>query len=136
MWYQEVFGSGYAVKIAVNNSMTIIVRIVTGVIQDRDNNSYDNVVVGYVVLAAGSVIVALAMFVYSFWNLDLGRLQWTKKQRMARGSIINDRRDAFAAGKEGERNRKISLTLFVFLIFFILGAWAAYFWGVATGNNS
>jgi hypothetical protein len=40
MWYQEVFGSGYAVKIAVDNSMNIIVRTVTGVIQDRDNNSY------------------------------------------------------------------------------------------------
>ena len=32
MWYQEVFGSGYAIKITVNNSMNIIVRIITSVI--------------------------------------------------------------------------------------------------------
>ncbi|PSN60813.1 MFS general substrate transporter [Corynespora cassiicola Philippines] len=135
MWYQEVFGSGYAVKIAVNNSMTIIVRIVTGVIQDRDNNSYDNVVVGYVVLAAGSVIVALAMFVYSFWNLDLRRLQWTKKQRLRKGEIINERKEHFEQGANGKRNRMISMTLFIALVVLLLGAWAAYFWGVATGNN-
>jgi hypothetical protein len=34
------------------------------------------------------------------------------------------------------RNRKVGLGLFVALIFLIAGAWAAYFWGVATGNNS
>ncbi|GAW06351.1 mfs transporter protein [Lentinula edodes] len=44
MWYQEVFGSGYAIKIAVNNSMNIIVGIVAAVIQDKDDNSYNNVV--------------------------------------------------------------------------------------------
>lgn len=136
MWFQEVFGSGYAVKIAVNNAMTIFVRIITGVIQDRDNDSYDNVVKGYVFLAAGSVVVACVLLTASYRTVDLGLLQWTKKQRMARGNVINDRREAFAAGAEGERNRKISLTLFVILIFFILGAWSAYFWGVATGNNS
>ena len=136
MWYQEVFGSGYAVKIAVNNSMTIFVRIITGVIQDRDNNSYDNVVKGYVFLAAGSVVVGTALFAGSYWTVDLGLLQWTKKQRMVKGEVINDRRVQFENGEAGTRNRKISMTLFVALIIFILGAWAAYFWGVATGNNS
>lgn len=136
MWYQEVFGSGYAVKIAVNNSMTIFVRIITGVIQDRDNNSYDNVVKGYVFLAAGSVVVGIALLVGSYWTVDLKLLQWTKKQRMAKGEVINDRRVQFENGAAGKRNRKISMTLFITLIFFILGAWAAYFWGVATGNNN
>jgi hypothetical protein len=135
MWYQEVFGSGYAVKIAVNNSMTIFVRIITGVIQDRDNNSYDNVVKGYVFLAAGSVVVSSVLFACSYLTVDLRLLQWTKKQRMAKGEVINERREKFESGKEGVWNRKISMTLFIFLIFFILGAWAAYFWGVATGNN-
>jgi MFS family permease len=135
MWYQEVFGSGYAVKIAVNNSMTIFVRIVTGVIQDRDNNSYDNVVKGYVFLAAGSVVVGIALLVTSYWTVDLKLLQWTKKQRMAKGETINERREKFENGDAGTRNRKISMTLIVLLIFFVLGAWAAYFWGVATGNN-
>ncbi|KAH6625175.1 major facilitator superfamily domain-containing protein [Boeremia exigua] len=136
MWYQEVFGSGYAVKIAVNNGMTIFVRIITGVIQDRDNNSYDNVVKGYVFLAAGSVIVGCALLVGSYRTVDLGLLQWTKKQRMAKGEVINERRLHSEKGEAGVRNRKISMTLFISLIVFILGAWAAYFWGVATGNNS
>ena len=135
MWYQEVFGSGYAVKIAVNNSMTIIFRIVTGVIQDRDGNSYDRVVVVYVVLAAGSVVVAGALLALSFWSVDLGRLQWTKRQRLRRGDVINERREKFESGEEGRRNRKISAAFFVGLLFLIAGAWVAYFWGVATGHN-
>ncbi|KAF1850068.1 MFS general substrate transporter [Cucurbitaria berberidis CBS 394.84] len=135
MWYQEVFGSGYAVKIAVNNSMNIIIRIVTGVIQDRDNDSYDNVVIVYVVLAAGSVVVAAAMLACSFMTVDVKHLQWTRKQRIAKGHLINESREKFENGIQGQRNRKISLTLFVALLFLILGAWAAYFWGVATGNN-
>ncbi|KAJ4404610.1 hypothetical protein N0V91_005760 [Didymella pomorum] len=136
MWYQEVFGSGYAVKIAVNNCMTIFVRIITGVIQDRDNNSYDNVVKGYVFLAAGSVVVGCTLLAASYYTIDLKILQWTKKQRMAKGELINDRREMFEKGEVGVRNRKISMTLFIALLVFILGAWAAYFWGVATGNNS
>ena len=136
MWYQEVFGSGYAVKIAVNNSMTIFVRIITGVIQDRNNNSYNDVVKGYVFLAAGSFVVGTGLLATSFWTVDLGLLQWTKKQRMAKGEIINDRRQQFEKGEAGVRNKNISMTLFIVLIFFILGAWAAYFWGVATGNNN
>ncbi|KAH9873134.1 hypothetical protein J1614_005532 [Plenodomus biglobosus] len=135
MWYQEVFGSAYAVKIAVNNSMSIIVRIITGVIQDRDNDSYDNVVIVYVILAAGSVLVAAVLFASSFWTVDLKHLQWTRKQRIAKGALINERREQFGVGSEGEKNRKISISLFIVLLFLVLGAWAAYFWGVATGNN-
>ncbi|KAH9859775.1 hypothetical protein IAQ61_011556 [Plenodomus lingam] len=135
MWHQEVFGSAYAVKIAVNNSMSIIVRIITGVIQDRDNDSYDNVVIVYVVLAAGSVLVAATLFIGSYWTVDLKHLQWTRKQRIAKGDVINERREQFGCGAEGYRNRRVSMSLFIALLFLILGAWAAYFWGVATGNN-
>ncbi|CAO2651349.1 Nn.00g096460.m01.CDS01 [Neocucurbitaria sp. VM-36] len=135
MWYQEVFGSGYAIKIAVNNSMNIIIRIITGVIQDRDNDSYDNVVIVYVVLAAGSLVIAGAMVVCGFSNVDVGHLQWTRKQRIAKGDMINDRREKFEYGTEGQKNRKVSMTLFIALLFLITGSWAAYFWGVATGNN-
>jgi hypothetical protein len=136
MRYQEVFGSGYAIKIAVNNSMNIIIRIVTGVIQDRDHNSYDTVVVIYVVLAAGSVVVACALFACSFWHVDAMILQWTKKQRSRKGDIINERREASETGTYGLRNRKLGLILFIAMLFLVAGAWAAYFWGVATGNNS
>jgi hypothetical protein len=136
MRYQEVFGSGYAIKIAVNNSMNIIVRIVTGVIQDRDKNSYDNVVVVYVVLAASSVVVAGALFACGFWHVDAKILQWTRKQRTRNGHLINERKEVSEAGADGLRSRKVGLGLFVALLFLIAGAWAAYFWGVATGNNS
>jgi nitrate/nitrite transporter NarK len=136
MRYHEVFGSGYAIKIAVNNSMNIIVRIVTGVIQDRDNNSYDNVVVIYVVLAASSVVVACALFACSFWHVDAMILQWTKKQRSRKGDLINQRREASESGTDGLRNKKVGSGLFIALLLLIAGAWAAYFWGVATGNNS
>ncbi|KAH7068052.1 major facilitator superfamily domain-containing protein [Paraphoma chrysanthemicola] len=136
MRYQEVFGSGYAIKVAVNNSMNIIIRIITGVIQDRDNNSYDNVVIVYVVLAAGSVVVAGTLLACSFWHVDAKILQWTKKQRSLKGDVINERKESSECGAEGLRTRKLGLSLFIALLFFIAGAWAAYFWGVATDNNS
>lgn len=135
MWYQEVFGSAYAIKIAVNNSMSIIVRIVTGVIQDRDNDSYDNVVIIYVILATCSVVVATILFTCSFWNVNLRQLQWTRKQRFAKGYILNESKKQFETGDAGSRNRNISMSLLVALCFLIVGAWVAYFWGVATGNN-
>jgi hypothetical protein len=116
--------------------MSIIVRIVSGVIQDRDNDSYDNVTIIYVVLAAGSVVVAALLLAGSFWSLDLGHLQWTRRQRITRGEIIKERRLEAECGVIGERNRKIGMTLFVAVLFLIAGAWAAYFWGVATGNNN
>ncbi|KAL5114892.1 hypothetical protein ACEQ8H_007210 [Pleosporales sp. CAS-2024a] len=136
MRYQEVFGSGYAIKIAVNNCMNIIVRIITGVIQDRHKNSYDKVIVVYVVLAAGSVIVGGVLFVCSFWHVDAKVLQWTRKQRSRNGAVINERREASETGLDGIRNKKLGLALFVALLVLIAGSWIAYFWGVATGNNS
>jgi hypothetical protein len=63
-------------------------------------------------------------------------LQWTKKQRSRNGELINERKEASETGTDGLRNRKVGLGLFVALVFLIAGAWAAYFWGVATGNNS
>ncbi|KAL6151156.1 hypothetical protein ACJQWK_10612 [Exserohilum turcicum] len=135
MWHQEVFGSGYAIKIAVNNGMSIIVRIITGVIQDRDNNSYHHVVIIYVILAAGSVVVALTLVTCGLFNPDLGHLQWTRKSRLGKGEVINQRKAEFESGAKGKRNKQVSLILFIALLFFIAGAWAAYFWGVATGNN-
>ncbi|EGX92999.1 MFS transporter [Cordyceps militaris CM01] len=135
MWYQEIFGSGYAIKNAINNAMNIIIRIITGVIQDRDNNSYDRVVVVYVFLSVGSVAVAIVLLVWSQFDVILGRLQWTRKQRLARGHLINERKDQFEQDENAERNRRVSLCCFGATICLILGAWVAYFWGVATGNN-
>ncbi|KXH30290.1 major facilitator superfamily transporter [Colletotrichum simmondsii] len=135
MWHSSVFGSAYAVKIATNNAMNIIVRVITGAIQDADNDSYDHVVIVYAVLAAASVLVSIMLGVLSWWSIDLGNLQWTRKQRRANGELWNERKRAFYEDN-GARNKRISMICFGSLVMLILGAWSAYFWGVATGNNS
>jgi MFS family permease len=132
IWYQDVFGFGYAVKILVNNSMNVIIRIVAGVIQDADDNSYDRVVVLYVFLASGAVVVSAGLIVASFLALDVAKLQWTKKQRMRKGEFINQRRE------EVERRGGVvkgGFLPFVAVGVLMMGGWSAYFWGVATNNN-
>ncbi|KFZ24761.1 hypothetical protein V502_00765 [Pseudogymnoascus sp. VKM F-4520 (FW-2644)] len=134
MWHQEVFGSAYALKIMMNNSMNIIVNLITGRIQDADNDSYDRVVIVYVVLAAGSVVVSIGLVVLSTISVDLRRLQWTRKQRIMNGPLIVERKERFL-GENGPKNRKISLFCFGALCCLTVGGWIAYIWGAATGNN-
>jgi MFS family permease len=132
IWYQDVFGFGYALKILVNNSMNVIIRIAAGVIQDADDNSYDRVVVLYVFLASGAVVVSAALIVASFLTLDVAKLQWTKKQRMRKGELINQRKE------EVERRGGVvkgGFLPFVAVGVLMMGGWSAYFWGVATNNN-
>ncbi|KAI5360628.1 putative major facilitator superfamily, MFS transporter superfamily [Septoria linicola] len=136
IWYQDTFGAAYAIKIVVNNSMSMIIRIITGVIQDNDNNSYDHVVIVYVILAAGAVLVGVTLFVWSFFTEDLMRLQWTRKQRQQNGEKINAQREAYETGKKAGLNRKVSAMFFTAMMVLLLGGWASYFWGIATGNNS
>lgn len=135
MWYQEVFGTAYGIKIAVNNCVNIIVSIITGVIQDQDNNSYDRVVVVYVFLSAGSVLVAIVNFYVGYVKPDLGRLQWSRKERIRKGAVIRELKEKFEENERGGRNRKISLGCFGAMLFLTLGAWVAYFWGIAEGGS-
>ncbi|KAG4282030.1 hypothetical protein FPRO06_10933 [Fusarium proliferatum] len=116
MWDSTVFGSAYAIKITMNNAMNIIVRIITGKIQDADNNSYDKVTIVYVVLAGLSVVVSILLAIGAWKSVDLGHLQWSRKKRIAQGSLLNERKEIFT--KEN-----------------VIGSWCGYFWGVATGNN-
>ncbi|RSL59338.1 hypothetical protein CEP51_013932 [Fusarium floridanum] len=134
MWDSTVFGSAYSIKITLNNAMNIIVRVITGRIQDADNNSYDRVTIVYVVLAGCSVVVSLILGIVAWRSVDLGHLQWTRKMRIARGHILNSRKQRFYE-ENGSRNKKISLFCFCSLILLILGSWCGYFWGIATGNN-
>ncbi|RFN44728.1 major facilitator superfamily transporter [Fusarium flagelliforme] len=131
---QNVFGSAYSIKITMNNAMNIIVRIITGKIQDADNNSYDRVTIVYVILAGVSVLVSLLLAVVAWKSVDLGHLQWTRKKRIAQGALLNERKAVFT-NENGEKNRRVSLACFAALILLILGSWCGYFWGVATGNN-
>ncbi|KAF5708526.1 hypothetical protein FMUND_10545 [Fusarium mundagurra] len=133
MWYQEVFGSGYAIKIAINNSMTIIVSLIAGVLQDRDENNYDNVTILYVTLAAGSVVVAGIMIALGFATDFIGQLQWSRKKRVANGHIINEKKREFEG--HAEKHKKLGVINFSAVIVLILGAWVAYFWGLATKNT-
>ncbi len=84
--------------------MNIIVNIVTGVIQDRDNGRYDHVTIVYVVLAGCSVVVSAGLIILSHVSVDLGNLQWTRKQRLARGDLWNERKKLFH-NENGQRNR-------------------------------
>lgn len=124
-----------AIKITINNAMNIIVGIVTGVIQDANNNSYDRVVIVYAFLAACSSIVAVCNIVFSFFKPDLGRLQWSRKARIRNGEVINELKEKFQENERGGRNRKISLICFSAMVLLVLGSWAAYFWGLATDHN-
>lgn len=114
--------------------MNIIVRIITGKIQDADNNSYDKVTIVYVVLAGLSVVVSILLAIGACKSVDLGHLQWSRKKRIAQGSLLNERKEIFTK-ENGDKNRRISRACFATLILLIIGSWCGYFWGVATGNN-
>lgn len=81
------------------------------------------------------MLVPATLLIASFFTADLRRLQWKKKQRLRKGEVINLQREEYECGARAKWNKKISLGFFAALILLILGAWAAYFWGVATGNN-
>lgn len=114
--------------------MSIITRVVTGVIQDADHNSYHHVTIVYVALASVTMFISILLVSFSFVSPDLGRLVWTRKQRLSRGNLIKEMYEKFH-GKDLKRNRMISKLCFVILVVLVLGSWAAYFWGVATGNS-
>lgn len=114
--------------------MNIIVRVITGDIQDRDNNSYDNVTKVYVVLAGCSVAVSFAFLVVTQLSVNLRHLQWSRKKRISKGAVLNACKQTFY-GADGKRNATVSVVCFSLLIALVLGSWCAFFWGVATGNN-
>ncbi|KXJ87283.1 MFS transporter [Microdochium bolleyi] len=136
MWHQSVFGSAYALKIAMNNAMNIIIRISTGALQDRDNNSYHNVVIIYMALTAAALCVAIVLILSAtFVSQNLGHLQWTRKQRRANGDRWNERKKAFEEGAEGEKNRTVSLVCGGMLLLLMGGGWAAFLWGAVNGKT-
>ncbi|CAJ2503874.1 Uu.00g112680.m01.CDS01 [Anthostomella pinea] len=121
----DVFGKAYGLKFVADNAADIILRIVTGVIQDADNNSYDRVIIVYVVLSAAATVVSIGLLALSPMSEGLRQLQWTRQQRKRQINAIVSRTN----------NRMLSLTCFVALILFMLGSWGAYFWGIAKGSE-
>lgn len=114
--------------------MSIIIRIITGALQDADNDSYRRVVIVYLVLAAASAVVGLAILAGSLTNENLAPLQWTRKQRITRGEEIIRIRDKHLVTYYN-RSRKISFSCFSALMLLTVGSWAAYIWGAVTGHN-
>jgi asparagine N-glycosylation enzyme membrane subunit Stt3 len=92
------------------------------------------VTIVYVILAGLSVLVSLLLAFGAWKSVDLGHLQWSRKKRIARGDLLNERKAIFTK-ENGEKNRRVSLACFAALTFLIMGSWCGYFWGVATGNN-
>jgi hypothetical protein len=147
-------------------SINIIVRIITGVLQDASptSNPYKKVTPVYVCLSVLSFTVSIFMVLIFFFSkfstspfiqnlyVDIGRLQWTRKQRVANGDLIKSRKrvvglgddesvDGEHEGSDQERRERtimarFSIVAFGVLILLVIGSWVAYFWGVATGNNS
>ncbi|KAH9215398.1 major facilitator superfamily domain-containing protein [Leptodontidium sp. 2 PMI_412] len=139
IWSQSVFGSAYGLKVTMNNAQNIIIRIMTGVLQDSSpkSNPYKKVTPVYLFLAICSFVVAailVVVFVVAKVGkksiyVDIARLQWTRKERVLNGERMVMRR------RERERMKLISRGACGVLALWVMGAWAAYFWGVATGNN-
>ncbi|CZT08545.1 related to MFS transporter [Rhynchosporium graminicola] len=173
IWSQSVFGSAYGLKVTMNNAQNIIIRVMTGVLQDSSpkSNPYKKVTPVYLFLAICSFVVAVVLFgVYLVSKrgsggvyIDVARLQWTRKQRTANGERMVERRKEVGFDSLEEKNARVDAGTGVVgeeevvsekvqrerrrmmvisrgacgvLALWVMGAWAAYFWGVATGNNN
>ncbi|KAK8005847.1 hypothetical protein PG991_012144 [Apiospora marii] len=132
LFHQTDFGSAYSLKIMMNNSINIIVRILAGRIQDADHNSYDKVVILYLVLAGCSLFVSITLVILVYFSVDMGSLQWSRKQRNGRTERLLEMKQAFY-GANAPRNRVVSRACFGLLIGLLLGGWTAYIWGAVTG---
>jgi hypothetical protein len=133
--------------------MNIIIRILTGVLQDSSpaSDPYKKVTPVYVVLSVLSLSVSLTMLTLFFLSkisigkmssiyVDIGSLQWTRKQRLTKGDLMNDRKLVVGGGEygnceQGRKMKRLSKVCFGMLMCLVLGGWVAYFWGVATRNN-
>lgn len=116
--------------------MSIIIRIITGALQDADDNSYRRVVQVYLVLGAGATLVGLAILVGTFLTDNLALLQWTRKKRLTSGAEIIERIREQSLVTNWRRTRTTSMVAFGALILLTLGSWVAYIWGAVTRNNS
>lgn len=116
--------------------MSIIIRIITGALQDADDNSYRRVVQVYLVLGAGATVVGAAILIGSFFTPNLALLQWTRKKRLTSGAEIIERIRERSLVTDWRCTRTISIVSFGALLMLTLGSWVAYIWGAVTGHNS
>ncbi|GAQ37605.1 MFS transporter [Aspergillus niger] len=112
LWHQSVFGSAYALKVTMNNAMTIIIGIITGALQDADNDSYRRSVRVYLFLAICCAIVSIVLLIGSIIGRDLAPLQWTRKRRMASGAEYIGKLREHHLVTHYQRSRMISICCF------------------------
>lgn len=116
--------------------MNVIIRIITGALQDADNDSYRRAVRVYLFQAAAAVAVGITTLIASFFVDSLAVLQWTRKHRLAKGGDIMNSLKEKSVTVHLARNRSISIVCFGMLALLIVGSWVAYIWGAVTGHNS
>jgi hypothetical protein len=112
-------------KLTIKHSMSCIIRILTGAIQDADNNAYTRVVRIYAFFGCASLSISLIILALSLYSPDLGRLQWSRKKRLAQGMFIQERLQRFETVMK-KRNRKVSVVCFGCTMVLMLGGWSAY----------
>ncbi|KAJ0417347.1 major facilitator superfamily domain-containing protein [Aspergillus carlsbadensis] len=135
LWHQSVFGSAYALKITMNNAMNIIIRILTGALQDADNNSYARAIKVYLFQGATGLAIGLGILIGSFFAAELDLLQWTRWKRLSQGPEILQALKERNLVLNPRRTRRIAITGFVCIMALTLGGWVAYIWGAVTGHN-
>lgn len=116
--------------------MSIIIRIITGALQDADDNSYRHVVQVYLFLAAASMVVGSALLLGSYVAVNLAPLQWTRQKRLTSGAEILQAIKERSLVTRAQRTRWISVGCFGALLLLTVGGWVAYIWGAVTGHNS
>lgn len=116
--------------------MSIIIRIITGALQDADGNSYHRVVQVYLFLAAASMVVGSALLLGAFVTVTLAPLQWTRQKRLASGAEIIQSLKERSLVTYAPRTRRVSVGCFGALLLLTVGGWVAYIWGAVTGHNS
>ncbi|KAJ5738438.1 hypothetical protein N7493_001593 [Penicillium malachiteum] len=136
LWHQSVFGSAYSLKVTMNNAMSIILRIITGALQDADDNSYRRVVQVYLFFACAASVVSGALLIGALMNQNLAPLQWSRKKRLSSGAEIIQANRKRSLVTDAHRTRLISIGCFGALLLVTVGGWVAYIWGAATGHNS
>ena len=65
--------------------------------------------------------------------VDIGRLQWTIKQRLGRRKPINERKWSLVVLAEEEQMRRVSMIYFGASVLLVIGSLVVYFWDLATG---
>lgn len=107
----------------------------TGKIQDADNNSYHRVVSGYLALSTIFLAVTFGIFGAALLNPNMVQLQWTRKERMAKGPEHIARMREYHLEKHHRRTGLIAIFCFGLIILMLVASWGIYVWGAVTGNN-